>query len=266
MIEQVDLDALEAIAKDAALVTTGNGWVPDLGGIVLDPDDQGNSWDGTIVCEVPSAEDANRQWHLREYIAAANPAAVLALISELRSATEAGRRILADATAQAEALRAELRQETRRADAIAQVAVDRLNELRQERERAAELEGAYNSAVERHRLAAEKRDEYQQLYGDMADDERRARVALRRAEERADEAESRVAFAAAIVSGDAVFDRYQELDEALATLSRAEEAIEKVRNLPRHEINVLVTAVDAHGIDAILSDYDKQKGADRGRP
>ena len=52
--------------------------------------------------------------------------------------------------------------------------------------------------------------------------------------------------------------------ELWAALSRAEETIEKVRNLPRHELNALVTAVDAHDIDTILTEYGKQKEADRG--
>lgn len=98
-------------------------------------------------------------------------------------------------------------------------------ELRQERERASDLEGAYNSAVERHRLAAEKRDEYQQLYGDMADDERRARAALSRAEEAIEKAEQRYA------------------------------------NSRKQQYRGFEVARDMHNI---LTEYGKQKGADRG--
>lgn len=43
--------------------------------------------------------------------------------------------------------------------------------------------------------------------------------------ERVREAEARVAFAAAIVSGDATFDRYAELDAAKATIERVREAL-----------------------------------------
>lgn len=42
-----------------------------------------------------------------------------------------------------------------------------------------------------------------------------------------------------------------------ADLARAREVIEKVRALPRHALNALVTGVDAREIDAILATYDQ---------
>lgn len=165
--------------------------------------------------------------------------------------------------------RAKTRQAIDSPDVLALIA-----ELRQERERADDAEGAYNAAVERHRLAAEKRDEYQQLYGDMADDERRARVALKRAEERADEAEAYASHALADrATSVAALARERERAELvydaylakMRALSRAEETIEKAEqryaDSRKQQYRGFEVAQDMHNI---LTEYDKQKGDDRG--
>ena len=89
----------------------------------------------------------------------------------------------------------------------------------------------------------------------LADALESTRAELLQERERADEAEA---------DRDEFLEQRNEYigfdKEARAALSRAEETIEKVRNLPRHELNALVTAVDAHDIDAILTEYDEQKG------
>lgn len=79
----LDLDALEAVAR-AVLPELPNPWLEDEGGVVLHPDQPGNSWDGYIVCEVPA--DGYRRRPVKAHIAAFDPPTVLALIAKLREA------------------------------------------------------------------------------------------------------------------------------------------------------------------------------------
>ena len=83
MNEPLDLDALEATAR-AVLPELPNPWLEDEGGVVLHPDQPGNSWDGYIVCEVPA--DGYRRRPVKAHIAAFDPPTVLALIAKLREA------------------------------------------------------------------------------------------------------------------------------------------------------------------------------------
>lgn len=79
----LNLDDLEATAR-AVLPELPNPWLEDEGGVVLHPDQPGNSWDGYIVCEVPA--DGYRRRPVKAHIAAFDPPTVLALIARLREA------------------------------------------------------------------------------------------------------------------------------------------------------------------------------------
>ncbi|WP_067198891.1 ead/Ea22-like family protein [Microbacterium sp. XT11] len=204
MSEKVDLDALEALAKAATpgpWVLDNSGWsrpysVPDriAGGI------SENDWTNVIT---PQDEQGGGSWSRdedAEYIAAADPSTVLALIAELR----------------------------------------------QERERADE---AWRIGAAQHGYDPTD-DEQAGNFMRLAKRADRAEAALSRAEEKRDELEANLILAGATVS------------DVLSALSRAEETIEKALAILDAD-DVSDTQARGSAIN-ILTDYDKQKEADRG--
>jgi len=59
--EEAAREALRRAAEQANAVTSGNRWLAEGGGIVLDPDREGNSWDSTIVCQTAEGEGPHRK-------------------------------------------------------------------------------------------------------------------------------------------------------------------------------------------------------------
>lgn len=78
-----EIDALEALAQKA----TPGPWMRDrdAGNIVMKPDRPGDDWDGVLVATTREVVDEDLSgWHDAEFIAAASPAVILDLISQLR--------------------------------------------------------------------------------------------------------------------------------------------------------------------------------------